>query len=618
MMPTDYIAAGWALVPIPSGQKGPNTPGWNQRENCVTTPEQLPRITGNVGLAHVYSGTCALDIDDLERTRKWLKAEGVDIDELLADPLAVRIDSGRPNRAKLLYSLPSPLASVKIDRGAFELRCATKFGTSTQDVLPPSTHPDTGKPYEWRFDELLTDPVHPPPLPASLHALWLECLTPTVLEQPALSATVSYAYVKQLLAKHDPDSEYDHWLRVGMALHNDVGADGLILWNEWSAQGSKYVSLEDLEKHWRSFGRSPNPVTLASLRVQEPATADEFDVVTPEAPNSNRFTIVKPSELLGRTPPGWLVKHVIPRSGLVVVYGASTSGKSFAMLDLSYAVGTGSDWRDRRTTKGRVVYVVAEGVGGFQKRIQAAQLQGVLVDAIDLITSTPNILQANDVRELIASIGTADMIVLDTFAQVTPGANENASEDMGKALGHCRILHRETGATVVLVHHSGKDESKGARGWSGLRAAADAELEVSNFEGARMIRVTKQKDGEDGAIYPFKLATVELGIDDDGDPIKSAIVEHVDALPSARSPARREPGPVGKVILEVVADLLGVDVEGFVAIPKVITESVARLPHDPQAGRDQRRGRVARGIERLISEAWLLAKDNEVTLLRAT
>ena len=84
------------------------------------------------------------------------------------------------------------------------------------------------------------------------------------------------------------------------------------------------------------------------------------------------------------------------------------------------------------------------------------------------------------------------------MAQVTPGANENSSEDVGLALGNARALEMATEALIMMVDHSGKDASKGVRGWSGKRAAADAEHEVLKYEnGTREIRVTKMKDGDD-------------------------------------------------------------------------------------------------------------------------
>src|SRR5262249_54953770 len=145
------------------------------------------------------------------------------------------------------------------------------------------------------------------------------------------------------------------------------------------------------------------------------------------------------------------------------------------------------------------------------------------------------------IREL-GSYGGASIVVVDTLAQATPGANENAGEDMGRVLANCKAIRRATGATVLLIHHAGKDLSRGARGWSGLRAAADAEIEISRLDDSnRLATITKQKDGTDGAKYPFKLAVVPLGEDADGEVIDSCVVTHLDTVP------RRQREPTGRI-----------------------------------------------------------------------
>lgn len=121
-----------------------------------------------------------------------------------------------------------------------------------------------------------------------------------------------------------------------------------------------------------------------------------------------------------------------------------------------------------------------------------------------------------------------DVIVIDTMSAVTPGSNENSGEDVGAFLKHLKELHRETGAVCVLLHHSGKDATKGARGWSGLRAAADAEIEVTRNGDYRSATVTKMKDGGDGENWPFKLQIVRLGFDPDGEEESSCVIEHTE------------------------------------------------------------------------------------------
>lgn len=280
----DYVRAGWFLVPIPAGQKGPTAKGWNQREMCISEPEIAEWLDGNVGLAHAYSKTCAIDVDNVDATREFLAQRGISLDELLDEPDAVCIES-RPGRAKLLYRLEKPLPSFKLPCG-LELRCATSQGTTVQDVLPPSIHPDTGKPYTWRLGPL-ADWSLLPPLPGHLLSLWASLIAPTAPKPPRKAQGTNADKLRALLNGWDPNLPYDEWLKVGMALHHETqGATlGLMLWNEWSAKGEKYKGLADLEPHWRSFRvDSTNPVTVASLRKDTAADASEFEALPDEPP----------------------------------------------------------------------------------------------------------------------------------------------------------------------------------------------------------------------------------------------------------------------------------------------------------------------------------------------
>jgi putative DNA primase/helicase len=277
---------GWVLVSIPRGLKSPRTVGWNRRENCITTPEQAQGLTGNLGIAHAYCDppTAALDIDRLDDARTYFHQHGIDLDALLCAPNSIGINSGRPNRAKLLYTLPEPLATLRLADGAFELRCATRDSSTVIDILPPSLHPE-GQIYRWILGSQ-TSGTKPPPVPEELLAFWRSNL-PIVSQSSPPSAVPSgdAAALRELIANRDPDVAYDEWLRVGMALHHETrGSDsGLAVWDEWSANGKKYKGPSDLETHWRSFrGNVPHPVTIGSLLREVVAQPDAF----PEVPGA--------------------------------------------------------------------------------------------------------------------------------------------------------------------------------------------------------------------------------------------------------------------------------------------------------------------------------------------
>ena len=118
--------------------------------------------------------------------------------------------------------------------------------------------------------------------------------------------------------------------------------------------------------------------------------------------------------------------------------------------------------------------------------------------------------------------------IIDTLNASAPGADENASEDMGRIIDGAKRLQAAIGGVVVLVHHTGKDSTRGLRGHSSLFAALDAAIEVQRDGDARSWKLAKSKDGADGEFVPFRLRVVELGEDDDGEPVTSCVVEPVE------------------------------------------------------------------------------------------
>ena len=163
---------------------------------------------------------------------------------------------------------------------------------------------------------------------------------------------------------------------------------------------------------------------------------------------------------------------------------------------------------------------------------------------------------------------------------------------------------------MLLIHHSGKDESKGARGWSGLRAAADAEIEVNRNGDCRTATVTKLKDGEDGVKFAFKLVPVEIGIDADGEPVRSCIVEPTTAAP-ASSKREPRPGTVERALLDAIRGDLSMD--GRVSISSVIETAVSQL-QKPE-GRDTRKQHLSRALRALAAKGFITIEGEQCQCL---
>jgi hypothetical protein len=445
--------------------------------------------------------------------------------------------------------------------------------------------------------------------------------------------------MQNILGHLSADMSRDEWIRVGMALHHECEGDdtGFDLWDTWSADGATYPGTEGLRTQWDSFDRRVGPgqrqTTMASVihmakkngyvhtrgeTTLEDVVARADAIVAQQRTERSKFGTLPISELAQQPPGEWLIKGVMPDADLIVLFGASGSGKTFVALDMAFAVAQGQPWRGNRAKQGSVVIIAAEGSGGLGKRAKAyAQFHNIDLASVPVhvIPAAPNFLQEEDIAEVLASIRALDnvaLVVVDTLAQVTPGANENGAEDMGRALANLRLLREVVGATVMAVHHAGKDASKGSRGWSGIKAAADAQIEVLRHEdGQREIHLEKMKDGEDGLRYGFKLETVELGFDGDDDPITSCVAIEAD-VPVAKAEDKPSKGVVRyganeRHVLEVIES-------EFAAVSDVseavFTARCADLLPKPDAGkRDQRHFMMRRAVQSLAKR-----KDGPIAL----
>lgn len=254
-----------------------------------------------------------------------------------------------------------------------------------------------------------------------------------------------------------------------------------------------------------------------------------------------------------------LVKGVIDAETLVLMYGEPGCGKTFLALDLALSIADGREWLGHKVRRSRVVYVAAEAGTSIRNRVSAWQRhRWTGDDEIDFraVVSPVNLChpRGNDVHRLAEAIGAADVVVIDTVSRALAGGDENSPGDMGAFVATLDRLRSDLRCTVIAIHHVGKDASRGARGHSLLRCAVDTEIAVERRdEGICVAEITKQRDGPSGEEFAFRLRAVELGYDQDRDPVTSCIVEPEDHVPAAKVK-----GPTGqaKAALDILNMLM--------------------------------------------------------------
>jgi putative DNA primase/helicase len=239
-------------------------------------------------------------------------------------------------------------------------------------------------------------------------------------------------------------------------------------------------------------------------------------------------------------PPDELLEGVLTAGDGSVLYGDSNSGKTFLVIDIAAAVARGVPWMNRRTEPGLVVYLAAESPASVRGRLQAYQKHhGCKVPNFAIVQSPIDLFDGDaDTNRVITLVHQLErqrgqkvgLIVGDTLARLSAGANENAGQDMGLVVRRFDRIRTECKAHFLLIHHSGKAAAAGARGWSGIRAAVDTEIEISDSPSGRCVEITKQRDlSTKGERIGFRLDVVTLGHTKWGEPATSCVVAAADA-----------------------------------------------------------------------------------------
>lgn len=311
-----------------------------------------------------------------------------------------------------------------------------------------------------------------------------------------------------------------------------------------------------------------DPTNIQLTPNSEPtqvSTADDWGAARPQA-TVEWFDDIEPA-----LDANYIVKGVLGTGAMSVIYGASNSGKTFFALDMAFHIAIGAEWRGHRVKGGGVLYLAAEGGAGLINRVSALkQTQGVCDvplavkrAGLDLLKSTADLQQVTDLAALVAEKAPLHLIVVDTLSRVMAGGDENSAQDMTALIRNLDAIRAITGAHLMLIHHSGKDAAKGARGHSSLRAATDTEIEVEDNEGDRAAWVRKQRDYQGGEVFPFTLKAVDLGQDSDGDQVSSCVVEATDSAEHvARQKLKKGLGGNQKIIADAF-DLLISDGAAF-------------------------------------------------------
>lgn len=259
---------------------------------------------------------------------------------------------------------------------------------------------------------------------------------------------------------------------------------------------------------------------LKVVQTEEPGVIVEEVVPEPTRIEKLEAALMVGEQVLTLPPVTWLVRGWIPRNAVSEIFGAPGSGKSFFALNLALEVATGGSFLSHYFDHPeRVLYIAPEGANEHRDRLEAwkKDRRRELPDTFVFLPTRVNIFQGDDteaLEELVKRHGPFGLVVIDTLAAATSGMKENEVAEMGKVtanLDRIRIAAGD-GCALSIVHHTGKDASKGARGSSALEGFVRATIQwTEESAGHRKAKAGKNNNAPKELLEQFfRLEGIEL------------------------------------------------------------------------------------------------------------
>lgn len=422
------------------------------------------------------------------------------------------------------------------------------------------THPKTLKPYHWRGGHIPAVNEIPQVSAAQVDTFlaavqaefpFLSRSSPSDSEESAANPERLRApdleALREAMKRVPNDERYEprqEWINVAQAL---IGACG------WENRDEAFEMFDEFSSRWHDYDpittekefhkakpsrtlgfgwlMDRHPDVFANLYFQpyEPELSDLATDMFPEprtATSRLALQILSDDEIQNRPDPEWLIEGILPEAGFNILYGDPGSHKSFVAQDMGLHIATGAkDWHGQPISNrsgGAVLYIAGEGEGDFKLRLNAWKARNYIPghnipkDRFGVVFAAIDFRNREDVDRLKAAVLGAgyaklSLVIIDTLARMTPGADENATQDMGMFVRACDEIRMLTGASCLAIHHSNKQG--GLRGASALIGAADSMFKMTKHKsaGTGTLACEKMKAGPDNVEINFAFDKVLLG-----------------------------------------------------------------------------------------------------------
>lgn len=379
----------------------------------------------------------------------------------------------------------------------------------------------------------------------------------------------------------------------------------------------------DAARRQHARARTPKRVRVPSVKLG--AQADGKTAVPAE--EEEELLLDDADDIFAEPDAPDLVEGLLPERGVVFVYGASGTGKSFVNLHIAHQIASGGAVFGHEVLSPKsVLYIYLEGPGGLKKRLRAFEAGTgdqysrdvkFLKHKADGAESVWN-LEADWRRTAKACRKHGiQVVIVDTFMKAVAGSEKNDGAQMGAAVERLHALAEEIGGLVIVTHHSGKDLARGMAGSQQIHDAADGVISVKRSGDVRTLTVEKARDGDDGRSYAFTLRRVEYGPPNERGiaPASCVLEEQGRAAPRESKP---HCGPTEERIL--LRTSIEQDKAAGPVARKVVTDALVAAKMEEQGPGAKRKNvadGVSRAFERCVNKGWLEDTGNGYRLTAA-
>ena len=411
--------------------------------------------------------------------------------------------------------------------------------------------------------------------------------------------------------------------RLGDYWHNNL----LRLVGSWIAKGNTEEEVHMLAAKHTLIDYTPEKTYQEVQKMIDGALAKGFAPQTDEV-DVNRQPFLEHIANIELTAPQYLIEGLIEQQSLCQMFGEPGSGKSFMAIDAACSIGSGKDFHGRAVVRGPVVYVAGEGRRGVVRRINAwAKAHSIDLPDISLYVSRTAVGINNgnnlaglkaEIHHIMEEFGAPALIIIDTLARNFGDGDENDTKDMTSFIAEVDRLNDEFHCASLIVHHAGHGEKGRARGSSALKGALDAEYKISKQDDRIRMSCSKMKDDDEPEPMCFYLIPVDMGQDEAGAIINSAVLEfRGTAAPESARLTNNEQFAV-KTFREAVGSLEASPLNLNPAVLHLEQWREAFYKRSTQPNPDSKRKAFDRARRDLQSKGWITVEDDAYTLTPRT